>query len=652
MNEKATSRLKVLALFVALMFAALTTRLWYLQVLATQTYVEIANNRSFEWLQVEPQRGRILDARGNELVTNRLSRVVTVQQQLLGDDSEGVLFRLAQHLEVPEADIVKKIEDPEYYDYQRVPVAVDVDEEKILYIAEHASMFPGVSWDEQSVRRYPKGSLAAHVLGQVGLIGVPEAKDPAFEDYGLNDTVGKTGIERTYERFLHGTPGVNKIVVDPAGKLQEELGGRLPIPGDDVQLYLDTRTQGIAERELVAGIERARGMSDGDDDNDVANFVANAGAVVVMDPDTFGIEASVSWPGYDPTWYVKGMSNREYRRRIGGAAAGDPLFDRAIQGAYAPGSTFKPFVALAAIENGVTSVGSVTDCPSEWAYPLDPTHPFSNWSAYDQGVMSIPKALEVSCDTVFYQWGAEFYDRWRANQLGTGSEPLQRELRSFGFGREPGVDVPAQAAGFIPTAAWKEEQHDTDPRSFPFGWLPGDSILMSIGQGYVLTSPLQIASAYAAVANGGELCEPRLAQRILTPDGRRVRKIGSPRCDKLGYSQQELEVIRAGLRAVVSSESGTAASAFSGFPFAKVPVMGKTGTAERDGFTTVEGQRQGQDTSWFAAIVGPPNDQHVIVAMVEQGGHGSTTAAPIVRSIVEEMYRLGNTGTAVIEATD
>ena len=180
------------------MFAALTTRLWYLQVLASQTYVKIANNTSFRWLQVEPERGRILDANGNPLVDNRESRVVTVQQQLLGSDPEAVLFRLAQHLGVPEKDIVAKMDDPQYFDYQRIPVAVDVSEDKIFYIAEHPKLFPGVGWGQQTVARYADGPLAAHVLGTVGLINSDEVKDPAFADYGVDDTVGRTGLEKTY----------------------------------------------------------------------------------------------------------------------------------------------------------------------------------------------------------------------------------------------------------------------------------------------------------------------------------------------------------------------------------------------------------------------------------------------------------------------
>ena len=482
------------------MFAALTTRLWYLQVLASQTFVEAANDKSFKWIQVEPERGRILDAHDHPLVDNRESRVVTVQQQQLGSDPEAVLYLLAQHLGVPEADIVEQMESKQYYDYQRVPVAVDVSLDKILYIAEHAKMFPGVGWAEQSVRRYPDGPLAAHILGQVGLIGPDQVDDPAYQDYGPNDTIGISGLEAMYERFLHGTAGQEKIVVDPAGRLQEELGGQLPVPGYDVKLYLDAKTQSFVEDDLLAGLQRARGVYD---EFTKQNYVANAGAVVVMDPDTFGVEAIASWPTFDPSWYVKGLTKKT--KPLTHPAAGQPLYDRAVQGAYAPGSTFKPFVALAAMKNGVTSPGAYTDCPAEWAYRLDPDNPFSNWSPFSQGPISIPQALKVSCDTVFYQWGGEFYDRWRADQLGSNSEPLQRDLKGFGFGRDPGVDLPSTASGSIPGAA----DAAADPKLYPFGWLPKDDILMSIGQGAVTVSPLQLATAYSAVANGGRICEPK-----------------------------------------------------------------------------------------------------------------------------------------------
>ena len=635
MNEKASSRLKVLALFVALMFAALTTRLWYLQVLATQTYVDIANNTSFRVLRVEPERGEILDAHGDPLVENRESLVVTVQQQLLGAEREAVLFRLAQHLEVPEEDIVQRLESTKYYDYQRVPVAVDVEESKIFYIAEHAKEFPGVGWGEQTVRRYPQGPLAAQVLGQVGLIGPEQVNDPAFKAYGPNDTIGIAGLEETYERFLHGTAGTQKIVVNPAGKLLDELGGELPEPGYDVKLYLDARIQEQVERNLLAGIERARGIFD---ENTHRNYVANAGAAVVMDPATFGIEAMASWPTFDPNWYVKGLTKKT--APLMRPASGQPLYDRSVQGTYAPGSTFKPFVALAALKNGVTTPDSYTACPPEWAYPLDPDNPFGNWSPYDQGSMQVPEALAVSCDTVFYQWGAEFYDRWKADQFGADSEPLQRDLKGFGFGREPGIDLPSESRGTIPTAA----EAEADPKAFPFGWLPKDSILMSIGQGSVTTSPLQLATAYSAIATGS-LCEPRLAEQVQTADRKKVKRIGNQECRELPYSAQQLTLVRQGLQQVLQP-GGTAAFAFQDFPLARVPVMGKTGTAERPGFDA------GQDTSWFAAIAGPPNDQHVIVVMVEQGGHGSTTAAPIVRDIIESLYHLGDTGVAGTEATD
>jgi penicillin-binding protein 2 len=647
-TEKASSRLKLFAVLVAMMFAALTARLWYLQVLAAQSFLDIANNSSLKFIPVDARRGEILDSKGNPLVGNRRSFEITVQQQLLeqAPNPEAVLSNLADHLHVPVGDITKAIQDPQYYDYQPIPVAVDVSQDDIFYIAEHHDEFPGVGWTQASVRDYPDGPLAAHVLGTVGLITKQQINSGHFDDYGTNDIVGRTGLEQSYERFLHGVPGVNKILVDPAGKQlpHGDLGSvRRPMPGDDVQLYLDSHLQRQVEEDLVQGLQRARQLPDDDTSNTATNFVANAGAVVVMDPETSGVQAIASWPSYDPSWFVKGLTPRQSARLLPDPrkppdVVHAPLVDRAVQAAYAPGSTFKPFVALAALKEGVTTLTGTTHCPAQYAYPSDPTHPFNNWSAFDYGYLNIQEALQYSCDTVFYQFGAAVYDRWRANPIGTNSEPFQRDLRGFGFDHAPGIDLPSQASGSIPVAADKLSH----PNAYPDGWLPADDILMSIGQGAVTTSPLQMADAYSAIANGGQLCEPRLAERIQAPDGKLVKKVGTD-CKKLPYSQQELATIYDGLTRVVSPTGphggGTGASAFAGFPFSKVAVAGKTGTAQRPGFD------QGQDTSWFAAIVGPrEHPDHVIVVMVEQGGHGSTTAAPIARSIIEDMYGLHNAG--------
>jgi penicillin-binding protein 2 len=388
------------------------------------------------------------------------------------------------------------------------------------------------------------------------------------------------------------------------------------------------------EDKLREGIINARSVFD---ESSNLFLKSTSGAAVVLDPHTFGVEAIASYPTFDPQWFIGGLSE-QHSNDLNMKSAHDPLFSRATQAEIPPGSTFKPFIALSAIKRGIASLGGFYPCPPEFIYGTDTLHPFHNWSTSDLGSLSLHDALQVSCDTVFYRFGAEFYDRYFAdNSLGKGREPLQEDLtRIFGFGRATGIDLPFEKSGLVPTATWKTDYAKERPDLFnpdQRTWLPADDILMSIGQGFVTVTPLQLATAYAGIANDGRICDPRIAAAIQDANGESVRPIKNvSTCRRLPFTHQQLSYIRASLESVVHSP-GTAADAFAGFPFGQVAVAGKTGTAEREPF---------QDTSWFVALVGGTIDDpdHVIVVMVEEGGHGSTTAAPIARSIIEAMYHL------------
>ncbi|MBI3648614.1 MAG: penicillin-binding protein 2 [Actinobacteria bacterium] len=552
---------------------------------------------------------------------------------------------LSRLLSVPVREIRAALSSNQYYSYQPIPVATDVSQKVVAYIAEHPQDFPGVSWMQASVRQYPYGSLAAHILGSVGQIQADQLKDPRFKGYGPSDIVGRSGLEVEYERWLRGRPGVQKYLVNAASKTIRTLGGQDPVPGDDLRLYLDLSLQQIVEKKLRDGIMKARNVID---PTNGQQLKATAGAAIVLDPHTFGIEAIASYPTFNPEWFVGGLSQRRYKL-LTQPRAQFPLLNRPTQAQLAPGSTFKPFIALSALHNGIASLGGSYDCPATYTFPGDTSHTvFHNWDPANTGLISLSKALSISCDTVFYGFGGQFYSRFYANnQLGSGAEPLQRDLRGFGFGRDTGVDLPAEAPGLIPTAAWKQQYAPQHPELFhpdEVNWLPGDDINMAIGQGFVAVTPLQLASAYAAIANGGRLCAPRLARDVQLADGTVVHRIGNGGCKKLPYTAAQLSYVRHALAGVVQP-GGTAGTAFAGFPFSQVAVEGKTGTAERAPL---------QDTSWFAAMVGGTVDdpQHIILVMVEQGGHGSTTAAPIVRSIIESMYKLNSTGRVGGSATD
>ena len=639
--EKASSRLKVLAVLVAFMFAALTTRLWFLQVLAVAQNRDAALNNSVRIAETDALRGTIVDAKGNSLVENRMSLEVRVRKDQLGPNAERVLLDLSDLLNVPVEAITKSLQDKRYYEYQPKPVAEFVPERVAFYLEEHRAEFPGVSVVPTSVRDYRWANehhapeFAAHVLGYLGQIQGAEYESKKFnpgpsgsKEYGQNDLVGRSGLEQVYERYLRGEKGLEKYLVNSDGETIRELGKVDATPGDDLVLSLDAKVQQAAEEELDAGIQRARTIVD---ESSGTYLKADGGAVIVLDAQTSGIVAMASWPAYNPEWFVKGLTPQQ-NNYLNGDNKLAPALNRVTQQIYAPGSTFKPFVALSAAKEGLASFSnSYYDCPAEYVVPGDTSGAsFGNWSTSGLGYMSIAQALKVSCDTVFYDFGSQFFFDWQENQFGTGSEPFQRDLGQFGFGKPTGVDLPLEASGTVPDAAFMLDH----PELYPDGPIPGVNILLSIGSGEMRATPMQLATAYLALANGGKVCKPHLVDHIENASGDTVKQIGTRCYAQLPYTQAQLDyIVQDGLAQVTSG--GTAALAFSGFPLGEIPVAGKTGTAERPPF---------QDTSWFAAIVPAYQPKYVVIAMVEQGGFGSTTAAPIVRHVIERMYDLPASG--------
>jgi penicillin-binding protein 2 len=348
--------------------------------------------------------------------------------------------------------------------------------------------------------------------------------------------------------------------------------------------------------------------------------------VVILDPDDGGVEAMVSVPSFDPRWNV-GEPTKEQRKYLSNEAL-SPQLNRATQGRFYPGSTFKVVSGLAAVKAGFATLSGYYPCTTEYVHPGDASDTsFGNWKP-SNSTISFAQALVESCDTWFYTFGSDFYFHWLNNQLAKDGELMQKLFREWGFGQPTGIDLPLEDVGFMATADWAAENPDIFYKGV---WQPGGNILSMIGSDYFQSTPLQLARAYMAIANRGHLCRPHLADQIVDADGTVVKKI-SGKCDERlpGYTEAQLAYVHEALLGV--TERGTAACAFGGFPLSEIPVAGKTGTAEN-------GSKQ--DTSWFASIVGPPSDpDHVIVTMVEQGGFGSQTAAPIVRRIIERIYGL------------
>jgi penicillin-binding protein 2 len=644
--ERSSSRLKVFAILVIVMFAALSTRLWFLQVLATQVYAEEAQNNGVRSIAIDALRGEIWtadqygDPKGEALVQNRSSLEVRVDKQELEESgiAEQVLVELSTMLDIPVKQIRRDLESKLYFDFQPKPIAEFVDEEVAFAIRERQEDFPGVLVRNASVREYPMGRTAAHMVGWVGQVQAAQLErdefptcdgsGPSARCYGPNDMAGQTGLEVQYEKWLRGTKGLQRYVVNADGERIRDLGGRQPAPGGDLVLTIDSEWQRAAEDSLEESILRTRQVFDEDSGT---YYKADAGVVIVLDVETGGLKAMASWPDYDPRWFVRGLKTDEVcylglNEKCAEADTVAPLLNRAFQEVYLPGSTFKPFTALAAVKEGYASLGGTYECPPEYIHGTDESGTtFSNWSTANLGYMSLAQSLIVSCDTNFYAWGSDFWYRWQNDQLGANNEPLQKHLRAWGFEKPTGLDLPGEASGLIPDAAWAEDQDAL----FPDGWIPGGYILTMIGSGNMLVTPLQLATAYGAIANDGHMCRPHVVDRVMASDGDTVLKQVNGQCDRMvPYTKPELDYVRNALTQV--PVSGTAKVPFYGFPLSDVPVAGKTGTAYRgDPF---------QDTSWFAAMV-PANDpQYVVLAMVEQAGFGSDVAAPLVRRMIETMY--------------
>lgn len=616
-------RMTVIAAVIAFMFASLVTRLWFLQVLASEEYRDRAEGNRVRITPIPAARGRILDRNGNSLVDNVSTNQITVDKDKV-QDVDALLARLSTLLDVPEGELLERYEDPDYLPYQPVPVWENVPEKVIYYLEEHQEEYPAVGYQVFAERRHVQGNLGPHVLGYLGQISPDELEDPSFSDYLPGQLVGRGGVEQAYEKQLRGDDGRRKEIVDADGDVQAQLATAEPVAGDDLVLAIDADIQRLAQETLDVAAADARSILD---EESGLYLRANAGAVIVMDPNTGHVLAMASYPSYDPRIFAGGVTEREFRQVLS-PAANYPLVNRSVSGLYPPGSTIKPFVAAAAVKAGYAKPGDYFPCPPEFEVPGDTSGTvFHNWTSTHQGTISFAEALIQSCDTVFYPWGLRFWQ-----ERGARGDLFQEELRNWGFGQTTGIEIPGELEGRVPDAAWKQEFNAKWPAIFPYPqWLPGDSINLSIGQGDLLVTPLQLAVAYSALANGGTLYRPQLALQVQKRDGTPVTTFEGEAVGRVPIQDSTITAINGALRGVVTHGEGTATSAFAGFPVSSHPVAGKTGTAE------VAGK---QPHSWFAAFAPAQEPEFVVVAVVEEGGHGSQVAAPIVRRVLEGLLDL------------
>jgi penicillin-binding protein 2 len=624
-RQELRSRFGVLGILIVLVLSALLVRLWTMQVLSGESYAAQAENNRVRQISLEAPRGRIYDRNGVELVTNRSALAVsvdpsdeTVRDLLIRYRSEdtaddptrreldAVFGELGTMLGMTSQEIFERVADLNKEALRPRVVAVDAPKEVVAQLLERQNDFPWVRVEEIAVREYPFGSIGAHVLGYTGAIseGQFEGSDE-YAGYELGDTVGKTGAERQFEGVLQGDKGWRRIEVNASGKPQGVVSEQAPRPGNDIRLTIDIEVQRVAEEQLADAIAEARRQG-------YTN--AKAGAAVVIDVATGEVIALASAPTYDPTAFLGGISTAEWQA-LNAKESEYPLNDRAIMSAYPPASTMKAITAIAGMEAGITSEGTTYNCTGRWT-DMGEQWPKWCWKRTGHGTISLRGGLKNSCDTVFYEIGYEFYKR--------KLEELQATARSFGLGSKSGIDLPGEVAGRVPDAAWKKEYNRNYPEYQT--WLPGDTVNMSIGQGDMLASPLQMAMVYGGIGNGGVVMKPHVLKDVLDSGGQVALTVDPEVYKKTGVSEASLGVVTRSL--VDVTEGGTGQGAFAGFG---VQVAGKTGTAE------VKGK---DDYAWFCAYAPANAPRYAVAIIVEQGGHGGSVTGPAARNILAQLLGL------------
>ena len=659
MNVSSRRRLVVLYVLAAAMLVSLGGRLYYLQVMNNTSFTKLAAQNQTRNVIVPAVRGKILDDVGNELVTNKTSLVVSVDMMTLNQQPGGatpVLKRLAPLLGMSYTKLSQEtrlctvgVPQPCWAGspYQPIPVDQDVSDQVALQVMEDQREFPGVTAQVQPVIDYPEpyGANPAQVLGYLQPITPQEIASRHLKVTGFSgvDLVGQAGLEAQYDSQLRGQAGTQVVSVNAAGDVTGTVGQTSPVAGADLVTSINAQIQGDVQNALNGAINRSRASGN----------AANQGAAVVLTT-TGRVVAMASYPDYNPSIWTGGITQNEFNQLFG-TKDGEPIINWAAQGQYAPGSTFKVTSTAAAVADGYPLDG-LYSCPASFSIG---SQKFLNDGNPNLGDMTFQTALIQSCDTVYYQLGYDMYlnDNPKANNSTGPNAPTQKMQKmelAWGFGEPTNIDLPAESGGSIPTRQWlyylwKDNAH-TGQNWCKYGkqngsyiqqieyqdcqngwqWEPGQAAIAAIGQGYVTVTPLQLANAYAALANGGTLYSPRIGEALISPTtGKVVQKINPPVIRHLPVSGNTLAYIRNALAGVVTQ--GTAAGAFSGFPLNQVCVAGKTGTAQLFGKNA---------TSVFASFAPCDNPKYVVLVMVPNSGYGADVAAPAVRQIWDDIYGL------------
>lgn len=591
-------RLEVAGIVAALMFLALLARFFWLQVAQFQHYHALAENNRIALVPAPPARGVIYDRHDVVLAHNYSAYTLEIVPDKAGD-LEETIERLGEIVAISPGDLrrFRKLL-AERRDFESIPIRNQLGEEEAARFAVNRYRFPGVEVKARQFRHYPFGDSFAHVVGYIGRINQQDQErqrqEGTYANYRGTDHIGKLGLEARYERWLHGRTGIEKVETDSGGRAVRLLSRKPPVPGYNLYLHLDSRLQQVAEK--VFGDYR--------------------GALVALDPRNGGVLALVSRPGFDPNLFVDGIDVANWREL--NESPDRPLINRALRGVYPPGSTIKQFMGLAGLELGLRRPGDSIVDPGYFSFPGS-THRYRDWKKDGHGIVDLKKSIAQSCDTYYYAL---------AHQMGI--ERMAEFLKRFGFGERTGIDLDGELAGLMPTPEWKRAR-------FKQPWYPGETIIAGIGQGYMLATPLQLAATTMALANDGVVYRPQLIRAWREPSSGRVAHAAPRLMDRIELKPEHLRVIKQAMIEVMLP-GGTAARAGADTPYT---FAGKTGTAQVIGIkqgARYDERRIAERHRDHALFVGfaPVEDPRIVVAvMVENGGSGSGTAAPMARKVID-----------------
>ncbi len=591
-------RLKVGAAFVALLATALLARGFYLQVVQHDHYIQRAESNRTSRVPAAPSRGLILD-RNNRILAENYSAYTLELTQAKTDDLEATLAMVGTLIEISPGQLRRfRRLLSESHEFETVPLKSKLTDEEVAIIAANRYRLPGVEVKARLFRNYQAGPGMAHVLGFVGRINDRDLKklreDGREQNYKGSAHIGKTGLEQSYESLLHGRTGFDQMETDASGRAVRMLSRIAPVPGKDLRLHLDAGLQAVAEQA----------------------FGDYLGGLVALDPNTGGVLALVSRPGFDPNLFVDGIDPETWKAL--NESPDRPMVNRALRGVYPPGSTIKPLLALAGLELGLRKPSDSIKDPGFFSLPSS-SHQFRDWKRGGHGVVDLRRSISQSCDVYYYQLAVDM-----------GIDRMHDYLAKYGLGEKTGIDLDGESSGLLPSRDWKQ-------RRWNKSWYPGETVIAGIGQGYHLTTPLQLAVATAMLANGGIRIEPRLVQAVRDPHAQIWQPQAGGARVQVAITPEHLDVVREGMMDVMRP-GGTAARAAAGAPYT---IAGKTGTAQVVGikqgarYEASQLAREHLDHALFIAYAPTENPTIVVAVVVENGGSGSGTAAPIARKVFD-----------------